>query len=73
MPQLVEIMRPDLIEVAPEDTLGEVADRMTAVNVGGHAVGHLAEGVLGGDLDQVGSHDLDELRHGGSLSTQSFE
>jgi CBS domain-containing protein len=34
MPQLVEIMRPDLIEVAPEDTLGEVADRMTAVNVG---------------------------------------
>ena len=34
MPQLVEIMRPDLIEVAPEDTLGEVAERMTAVNVG---------------------------------------
>ena len=34
MPQLVEIMRPDLIEVAPEDTLGEVADRITAVDVG---------------------------------------
>jgi CBS domain-containing protein len=34
MAQLVEIMRPDLIEVAPEDTLGEVAERMTAVNVG---------------------------------------
>ena len=34
MPQLVEIMRPRPIEVAPEDTLGEVADRMTAVNVG---------------------------------------
>ena len=27
-------MRPELIEVAPEDTLGEVAERMTAVNVG---------------------------------------
>ena len=27
-------MRPDFIEVAPEDTLGEVAERMTARNVG---------------------------------------
>ena len=27
-------MRPDFIEVAPEDTLGEVAERMTAKNVG---------------------------------------
>ena len=27
-------MRPELIEAAPEDTLGEVAERMTAVNVG---------------------------------------
>ena len=27
-------MRAELIEVAPEDTLGEVAERMTAVNVG---------------------------------------
>src|SRR6187549_1834740 len=34
MPSLAEIMRPDLIEVAPEDTLGEVAERMTAKNVG---------------------------------------
>ena len=34
MPTIAEIMRPELIEVAPEDTLGEVADRMTAVNVG---------------------------------------
>jgi CBS domain-containing protein len=28
------VMRPDFIEVAPEDTLGEVAERMTAKNVG---------------------------------------
>ena len=34
MPQLSDIMRTDLIEAAPEDTLGEVAERMTAVNVG---------------------------------------
>jgi CBS domain-containing protein len=34
MPRLVEIMRPEPIVVAPEDTLGEVAERMTAVNVG---------------------------------------
>ena len=34
MPQLAEVMRPEFIEVAPEDTLGEVAERMTAVNVG---------------------------------------
>jgi len=34
MPQLADIMRPDFIEVAPEDTLGEVAERMTALNVG---------------------------------------
>jgi CBS domain-containing protein len=34
MPSLVDIMRPELIEVAPEDTLGEVAERMTEVNVG---------------------------------------
>ncbi len=31
-------MRSDFIEVAPEDTLGEVAERMTAVNVGAVAV-----------------------------------
>jgi len=34
MPQLSDIMRPELIEAAPEDTLGEVAERMTEVNVG---------------------------------------
>jgi CBS domain-containing protein len=34
MPQIADCMRPDFIEVAPEDTLGEVAERMTAVNVG---------------------------------------
>lgn len=34
MPTIADIMRPELIEVAPEDTLGEVAERMTAVNVG---------------------------------------
>ena len=27
-------MRPEFIEVAPEDTLGEVAERMTALNMG---------------------------------------
>jgi CBS domain-containing protein len=34
MPTLADIMRPELLEAAPEDTLGEVAERMTAVNVG---------------------------------------
>ena len=34
VPRLADIMRPELIVVAPEDTLGEVAERMTAVNVG---------------------------------------
>ena len=34
MPTIADIVRPELIEVAPEDTLGEVAERMTAVNVG---------------------------------------
>jgi len=34
MPCLADVMRPELIEAAPEDTLGEVAERMTAVNVG---------------------------------------
>ena len=34
MPQIADVMRPDFIEVAPEDTLGEVAERMTAANVG---------------------------------------
>jgi CBS domain-containing protein len=31
---LADIVTPNFIEVAPEDTLGEVADRMTAKNVG---------------------------------------
>jgi len=34
MPQLSDVIRPEPIEVAPEDTLGEVAERMSAVNVG---------------------------------------
>ena len=38
MPQISDVMRPDFIEVAPEDTLGEVAERMTALNVGAVAV-----------------------------------
>ena len=38
MPSLADIMRPELLEAAPEDTLGEVAERMTAVNVGAVAV-----------------------------------
>lgn len=33
MTQIADVMGPDLIEVAPEDTLGEVAERMTATNV----------------------------------------
>lgn len=34
MPQLSEVMRHEPIEVAPEDTLGEVAERMSGANVG---------------------------------------
>jgi len=34
MPTIADVMRPEFLEVAPEDTLGEVAERMTAVNVG---------------------------------------
>lgn len=34
MPTLADVMRAEVIEVAPEDTLGEVAERMSAVNVG---------------------------------------
>lgn len=34
MPQLSEVMRSEPIEVAPEDTLGEVAERMSGANVG---------------------------------------
>ena len=38
MTQIADVMRPDFIEVAPEDTLGEVAERMTLQNVGAVAV-----------------------------------
>jgi CBS domain-containing protein len=38
MPSLSDIMRPEVIDVAPEDTLGEVADRMTALNMGAAVV-----------------------------------
>jgi CBS domain-containing protein len=34
MPTLSDVMRTEFITVAPEDTLGEVAERMTALNVG---------------------------------------
>jgi CBS domain-containing protein len=34
MPTLADVMRTEVIEVAPEDTLGEVAERMSKVNVG---------------------------------------
>ena len=34
MATLADVMRTDVIDVAPEDTLGEVAERMSAVNVG---------------------------------------
>ena len=34
MATLADVMRAEVIEVAPEDTLGEVAERMSAVNVG---------------------------------------
>jgi CBS domain-containing protein len=38
MPSLSDIMRPEVIDVAPEDTLGEVADRMTELNIGAAVV-----------------------------------
>jgi len=34
MGTLIEVISPDFITVAPEDTLGEVAERMTGKNVG---------------------------------------
>jgi len=34
MPTIADVMRSEFIEVAPEDTLGEVADRMNAINMG---------------------------------------
>ena len=38
MPTLADVMRAEWIEVAPEDTLGEVAERMTELNMGAVAV-----------------------------------
>ncbi len=38
MPLLAEVMRPEFIEVAPEDTLGEVAELMNVQNVSAVAV-----------------------------------
>ena len=38
MPTIADVMRPEFIEVAPEDTLGEVADRMNELNMGAVAV-----------------------------------
>lgn len=38
MPSIADIMRPEFVEVAPEDTLGEVAERMTALDMGAVAV-----------------------------------
>jgi CBS domain-containing protein len=34
MPTIADVMRSEFIEVAPEDTLGEVAEQMNAINVG---------------------------------------
>jgi CBS domain-containing protein len=34
MASLADIMRPAFVEVAPEDTLGEVAERMTELDMG---------------------------------------
>ena len=33
MPRIADVMRPDFIAVAPEDTLGEVAERMEQLDV----------------------------------------
>ena len=38
MPLLADVMRPEFIEVAPEDTLGEVAELMNVQNVSAVAV-----------------------------------
>jgi len=38
MPTLAELMRPELVEVAPEDTLGEVAERLNDVGMGAAVV-----------------------------------
>lgn len=38
MPTIADVMRSEWIDVAPEDTLGEVADRMTGLNMGAAVV-----------------------------------
>lgn len=38
MGTLADIVKPDFLTVAPEDTLGEVAERMTSKNVGAAVV-----------------------------------
>lgn len=38
MPQLADCMRPELVVVAPEDTLGEVAERLMEVGMGAAVV-----------------------------------
>ena len=38
MPRIADVMRPEFIEVAPEDTLGEVAELMNVQNVSAVAV-----------------------------------
>lgn len=50
MGTLADIVKPDFLTVAPEDTLGEVAERMTSKNVGavivkdhGRLIGILSE------------------------------
>ena len=45
------------------DQPAEVLDDDGADVEGRHPLGHLAEGVLRGDLDEVGAHDVCELRH----------
>lgn len=38
MPQLADCMRPELVVVAPEDSLGEVAERLMEVSMGAAVV-----------------------------------
>lgn len=38
MPRIGDVMRPERVEAAPEDTLGEVAERLTAVGIGAAVV-----------------------------------
>ena len=47
------------------DQAAEVLDDDGADVLRRHPLGDLAERVLGRDLDEVGAHDVGELRHGG--------